>query len=87
MTDKKDDVESLARTITAYQKQAGEYRERIRELERMNAAKQARIDELMLEYCLDEMTPEQVAEWKRHQIPVAPEEARAIDDAISVAHK
>lgn len=28
---------------------------------------QAKIDALMLEYCPDEMTPEQVAEWGRHQ--------------------
>ena len=36
------------------------------------ATLQARIDELMLEYCPDEMTPDQLAEWERHQIP-APE--------------
>jgi hypothetical protein len=30
-------------------------------------AAQARIDELMLEYCPDEMTPEQVAKWAKHQ--------------------
>ena len=28
---------------------------------------QAKIDALMLEYCPDEMTPEQMAEWERHQ--------------------
>lgn len=28
---------------------------------------QARIDALMLEYCPDEMTPEQVTNWERHQ--------------------
>ena len=33
------------------------------EIERL----QARIDALMLEYCPDEMTPEQIAEWERHQ--------------------
>lgn len=31
------------------------------------AAKQAEIDRLMLEHCPGEMTPEQVAEWGRHQ--------------------
>ena len=31
------------------------------------AALQARIDALMLEYCPDEMTPEQVANWAKHQ--------------------
>ena len=34
-----------------------------RQLERKNAVLQAKIDELMLEYCPDEMTPEQIAEW------------------------
>ena len=28
---------------------------------------QARIDELMLEYCPNEMTPEQVQEWAKNQ--------------------
>ncbi len=31
------------------------------------AAAQAKIDELMLEHCPDEMTPEQIAEWAKHQ--------------------
>jgi hypothetical protein len=34
------------------------------------AAQQARIDELMFEYCPDEMTPEQIAEYERHQVAV-----------------
>lgn len=33
------------------------------------AAKQAKIDALMLEYCPDEMTQEQLAEWAAHQKP------------------
>lgn len=37
---------------------------------------QARIDALMLEYCPDEMTPEQIAEWERHQRPVPNVEVR-----------
>lgn len=32
-------------------------------------ARQAQIDRLMLEYCPDEMTPEQIAEWSKHQRP------------------
>lgn len=32
-------------------------------------ALQAKIDALMLEYCPDEMTPEQIANWERHQVP------------------
>ena len=35
--------------------------------ERELAAAQARIDELMLEYCPDEMTEEQLEEWSKHQ--------------------
>lgn len=43
----------------------------LKELEAEVAAKQAKIDELMLEYCPDEMTPEQIEEWGRNQRPVA----------------
>jgi hypothetical protein len=42
---------------------------------------QAKIDALMLEYCPDEMTPEQIDEWERHQRPVS----REIDDAVQAA--
>lgn len=35
-------------------------RRRVLELE-------ARVDELMLEYCPNEMTPEQISEWERNQ--------------------
>lgn len=31
-------------------------------------SKQAQIDRLMLEYCPDEITPEQIAEWQRKQV-------------------
>ena len=34
------------------------------------SALQARIDRLMLEHCPDEMTPEQKANWKKHQAPI-----------------
>lgn len=37
------------------------------EIERL----QAKIDALMLEYCPDEMTPEQRTEWAKHQRPSA----------------
>lgn len=33
------------------------------------AAKQAKIDALMLEYCPGEMSPQQKAEWAAHQVP------------------
>lgn len=35
-----------------------------------DAALQAKIDALMLEYCPDEMTPEQLANWAKHQQPI-----------------
>ncbi len=41
--------------------------ERIAALEAENVRLQAKIDALMLEYCPDEMTPEQLANWERHQ--------------------
>lgn len=59
----------------------------IRDLRSAVAAKQARIDALMLEYCPDEMTPEQVAEWARHQRPVSEQAADAIDAAIDAARQ
>ena len=50
------------------------------ELSTKLAAAQARIDELMLEFCPDEMTPEQLANWAAHQRAVPeselPEELR-----------
>lgn len=30
----------------------------------------AKIDALMFEHCPDEMTPAQIEEWNRHQVPV-----------------
>lgn len=45
------------------------------------AAMQARIDELMLEYCPHEMTQEQFDEWARHQAPVDEGAAYAITEA------
>jgi hypothetical protein len=50
-------------------------------------ALQARIDGLMLEYCPDEMTPEQVEEWGRNQVRCSPEEEAAINAAVGKAAK
>ncbi len=46
-------------------------------------ALRARIDALMLEYCPDEMTADQTAEWARHQAPHPPtaEERKALERA------
>ncbi len=35
-----------------------------------DASLQAKIDALMLEYCPNEMTKEQIENWKRHQQPL-----------------
>lgn len=42
---------------------------------------QAKIDSLMLEYCPNEMTTEQMQEWGRHQKPVkqAPPAEKAME--------
>jgi hypothetical protein len=44
--------------------------DRIEKLEREAGAKQAEIDRLMLEFCPEEMTPEQIGNWAKHQKPV-----------------
>lgn len=45
-------------------------------------AKQARIDALMFEYCPDEMTPEQIEEWARHQKRVPESEEAELRAAL-----
>ena len=45
------------------------------ELEQERKRLQARVDALMLEYCPDEMTPEQIAEWELHQQAVPNEQS------------
>lgn len=41
----------------------------IRRLVKLNNSLQAKIDALMLEYCPEEMTPEQIKNWEKHQKP------------------
>ena len=45
-------------------------------------ALQARIDDLMLEFCPDEMTEAQRANWARHQKPVSDDEQREVEAAV-----
>lgn len=52
-----------------------------RQLEREVSGKQAVIDRLMMEHCPDEMTPEQIDEWKRHQVAAGPEATAKLDAA------
>lgn len=54
------------------------------------ASLQAKIDALMLEYCPDEMTVEQKAEWAAHQKPAAfqmPTPRQIRNDALEEAAK
>ena len=46
------------------------------------AEKQAKIDALMLEYCPDDMTTEQIANWERHQRASTDPELDAAIDAM-----
>ncbi len=52
------------------ERRASELEAKLAEAQRDAGVKQAQIDRLMLEYCPDEMTPEQLAEWGRNQKPV-----------------
>jgi hypothetical protein len=45
-------------------------------------AKQAKIDELMFEYCQEDMTRDQVDEWCKRQRAVSPERQRKINAAL-----
>ena len=53
--------------LAAALKREDEAQIKMTEIARYAQHLQARIDALMLEYCPDEMTPEQIAEWERHQ--------------------
>lgn len=55
---------------------------RIREVEE----KQAEIDRLMLEFCPNEMTPEQLANWAKHQRP-APAELQEVARVVFPSSK
>ncbi len=65
--------------------EAGQKLERALAASRAEAeAKQAKIDALMLEYCPEDMTPEQYTNWLAHQIPDnSPETKAAIDAALT----
>jgi len=55
-------------TIDALVKDTDALNERIKQLESELAAKQAKIDALMLQYCPDEMSQEQISNWEIDQI-------------------
>lgn len=45
-----------------------EFNKDIIEFNKEKGALQAKIDQLMLEYCPEEMTPEQIEDWGKHQV-------------------
>ncbi len=47
-------------------------------------ALQCKLDALMLEYCPDEMTDDQEAEWARRQQPVSEQEQQAINAVLGL---
>lgn len=57
----------------------------VRDLQAQIADKQFRIDSLMLEFCLDEMTKEQLDNWGKHQVRASPEQEAAADAAMKDA--
>lgn len=46
-------------------------------------SQQANIDNIMLEHCPEEMTPEQTENWSRHQKPVPEEEQKRLNEVLS----
>ena len=54
------------------------------ERNRQVMALKCQIDALMLEYCPDEMTDDQKAEWARHQQPVSEQEQQTIDAVLGL---
>jgi hypothetical protein len=70
-------IRRLSRELEQSERALSAAQEREKELRKDAASKQAKIDALMLEYCPDEMTPEQLGEWEKHQ------HATAIDAALT----
>jgi hypothetical protein len=73
-----DEIESVCNRLLDSEEHAGDSAipsiaedaaELIRRLASDKDALQAKIDQLMLEYCPDEITPEQMAEYESHQRP------------------
>ncbi len=54
-----------------------------RQLERVAGPLQAKLDRLMLEYCPEEMSKEQMEEWAKHQVPAGPEAEARLNAALS----
>lgn len=65
-----DDERKAAAMLRSLAAERGTLRAALEAAQREAAAKQAQIDELMLEHCPAEMSREQLAEWERHQVAV-----------------
>jgi hypothetical protein len=63
---------------TSAEKLAGEAADALERLQADAASKQARIDELMWEYCPQEMTDAQKQEWDFHQKPSVSAQNKAL---------
>lgn len=63
--------DKLDRLVHVWQHDAEEARREV-------GQKQARIDQLMLEYCPNEMTPEQKEEWARNQVTTQPSQQQGV---------
>ncbi len=71
LTNAKQQIDENDRLQAAYDsafKQAMQNGEELAKCKEDAESKQAQIDALMFEYCPDEMTQEQIAEYEKHQI-------------------
>jgi hypothetical protein len=67
LCDKDAEIERLTALFEATRFDKRQHAEALDEIERLKA----KIDALMLEFCPDEMTPEQVEQWGENQKPAA----------------
>jgi hypothetical protein len=65
---------ALRQRLMLAEHQASILEQLVKEFTRRYDDLQARLDALMLEYCPDEMTEEQLANWGRHQTHTSEEE-------------
>lgn len=63
-------IDRLDKVIEAQQRSIDDLKSALRAQRDIINLRQMRIDELMMEYCPDEMTEEQTANWAKYQRPV-----------------
>ena len=69
LIERRVEVERLTADLASAHEQLADQTARWAAVVNERDALRARIDALMLEYCPDEMTADQTAEWARHQVP------------------